>query len=115
MHRTLLLGLTLVLLAFPVSAIADDLEVAVVNGNLKIRGDADDNILRIDDDGFAVSELRITPGGTTTVNGSSDPLIASGITGDVDLALGSGANQATLSSCTSPASFGSRRAAATTR
>ena len=77
-------------LAVPVRA--DDLQALVASGTLKIKGDSAGNDFTVDAVLLPSNELRLTPGGTTTINGAGGAQVFAGITGSVDVSLGAGEN-----------------------
>jgi hypothetical protein len=68
--------------------LSGDVAVSVVAGDLIIVGDALDNQIRIDQVGLAAGEFRVTGENLTSINGDSAPLVVSGVTRDVSIALG---------------------------
>lgn len=81
----------LTLLAATSGASANDLHVAVTNGGLVVKGDADDNVVALDGDGLGADAVRLTPGGATTVNGSAAAQVFTGLAaGGVTITLGGG-------------------------
>lgn len=74
--------------------LAGDVSAVVVDGDLTITGDEFNNHVAIAA-GAAAGEFVITGladdgGGATTVNGASDALVVSGVTGDVTIEMGDG-------------------------
>ena len=66
----LLLGVTLIAPAAAAHA-AGNVVVQVNGGKLTVVGDAQDNAAIFDQAGLSPDQLRVTPGGTTTVNGTT--------------------------------------------
>ncbi|MCI0479853.1 hypothetical protein L0Y59_04880, partial [Candidatus Uhrbacteria bacterium] len=70
---------------------AGGVSVSISNGNLIVVGDDDANSIVIDDESLRAGELRVSAGdGATLINGSSDPYVAQGITGNVTITLKDG-------------------------
>ncbi len=64
---------------------------AVVAGDLILTGDAADNAIRIDQTGLAGDHVCLSPADAgTSLNGQDDPMVLTGITGDVRIRLGDG-------------------------
>ncbi len=71
--------------------LSGDVAVSVDNGRLVVRGDEQANQVVVDQAGLEPGRLRITSGAdATTINGSAEPIILDGITGDVLVRLGRG-------------------------
>jgi hypothetical protein len=60
---------------------------SVVEGNLLIQGDESDNRITLDREQLKRDDVRITVDIGSTINGSGDPLVLSGVTGDVRVTL----------------------------
>lgn len=78
------------LLATTSVASANDVLVAIKNGKLSVKGDADANALTIDGTGLQADSLRVTPSGGTTVNGVAGPQVFTGFVEGVTIKLGDG-------------------------
>jgi hypothetical protein len=87
----------LMLLCVPFSARANDVLVTVAGGKMTVKGDDDANVIAIDESGMNV---RVTPGGVTTVNGSALPQLFPAANVGLTVALGDGADALTLTSLT---------------
>lgn len=71
------------------NARADDVAATVAGGTLKIKGDADANILTLDNGGLGAGHVRIT-GTPTTINGAAGPFTFDDVTGGLQVDLGGG-------------------------
>jgi len=95
--RCAVIGAALALFCVPVSARANDVLVTVSGGKMTVKGDADPNVIRIDQAGM---DVRVTPGGATTVNGSVLPQLFPAASDGLKLALAGGADELTLTMLT---------------
>jgi hypothetical protein len=91
--RFAMIGATLALCCVPLSARANDVLVTVSGDKMTVKGDADANVIQIEQAG---TDVRVTPGGVTTVNGSALPQLFPAATGSLTLALAGGADELTL-------------------
>ena len=78
------------LFVLPAAADAANVTAAVQGGSLVIKGDADGNEVMIDHLGLLQDQLRVAPGGATTLNGNFNPIVFDGVTGDVRITMGPG-------------------------
>jgi hypothetical protein len=95
--RHVLLGAVLALLCSPISVHANDVLVSVSGGKMTVKGDDDANVIQIDQAGM---DVRVTPGGTTTVNGSALPQLFPAAAAGLKVALAGGADELTLTMLT---------------
>jgi hypothetical protein len=82
------------LLSGDVAAIVND------DGDLKITGDDAGNQIVLDQAGLSGGQVRITPTNGTTINGSGDAAVLSGITDDWFITTGAGSDSITLTDVT---------------
>jgi hypothetical protein len=75
---------------------ADDVTATVAGGTLKIKGDADGNILTLDDDNLGPGHVRII-GTPTTINGAAGPVTFDNVTAGLQVDLGAGNDAVKLS------------------
>lgn len=75
---------------------------SVVQGNLKIWGDAAANVVALDQTGLSTGQVRISGDSGTSINNQTDPVVLSGITSGTYMALGEGADSLTMSGLTLP-------------
>src|SRR5687767_2123084 len=80
--------------------LSGDVLAKVIGGKLLLLGDNQDNAVVINDDGLASGQLRLTASGGTTINGSAEPVVLSGITRGIAVRLEDGADGITLDGIT---------------
>ena len=76
--------------------LSGDVLVKVLYGKLVALGDNQDNAIVINDDGLAAGQLRVTASGGTTINGSAEPLVLSGVTRGIAAHLRGGNDSVTV-------------------
>lgn len=75
-------------------------------GDLLLVGDRSDNRIVIDQAGLPDGEFQISSeDGTTTINGGTDPVVLTGITGNVRVRLGDGNDAVTIDQVSLPSSL----------
>ncbi len=95
-----IISLGIVLAPAPLLA-AGNVTVETKAGKLVIVGDADDNVIAIDQMGLGADEFRVTPT-NTSVNGSASAATFSGVTSDILFDLGAGADEVDFTAATVP-------------
>jgi hypothetical protein len=86
--------------------LSGDVLAKVIGGKLLVLGDNQDNAVVIDDGGLASGQLRLTASGGTTINGSAEPVVLSGITRGIAVRLAEGDDSITLDGITAGAKSG---------
>ncbi len=82
---------------------AGDVTVMVTGGKLKIVGSAAADVIAIDQNLVAnAKQFRVTPGAGTTVNGVAAAALFNGVTNDISIDLGGGADQVDLTDLEAP-------------
>jgi hypothetical protein len=84
------------LLFVAANAAANDVAIEVKGGTLVVKGDADDNVLTLDQAGLGAASVRVTPGGSTTVNGSDAVHVFGALISGAKITLAGGADVLTL-------------------
>ncbi len=80
--------------------VAGDVTGAVAGGTLTLTGGAGAEIITIDQVGVAnAKEFRVSPGAGTTIGGVAAPQTFSGVSKDIVLQLGDGADDITITGC----------------
>lgn len=74
----------------------------VSHGNLIVRGDKAAEAIVLDQAGLTTGQVRLTGNGGTAINGQADPLVVSGITGDVRIRMGNAADRIAISNMSLP-------------
>jgi hypothetical protein len=80
--------------------LSGDVLAKVIDGKLLLLGDNQDNAVVINDDGLASEQFRLTASGGTTINGSAEPVVLSGVTRGIAVRLQGGADSITLDGIT---------------
>jgi hypothetical protein len=92
--------LSVLIAAFaPSAASANDLTVTTSGGTLKIKGDADPNVLTLNQSGLNPDQVRVVTAGTT-INRTAGPIVFDGVTKGVVIDLGNGDDQLTIDTTT---------------
>ena len=82
--------------------LSGNVNASLSDGNLIIQGNAAANVIFLDQPGLNVRNVRITGDSTTTINHQTGPVILHGMTGDVNINMGAGADSVTLTGLTLP-------------
>ena len=82
--------------------LSGNVNASVSNGNLIIQGNAGANVIFLDQPGLNVRTVRISGDSTTTINHQTGPVILHGITGEVNINMGAGADSVALTGLTLP-------------
>lgn len=82
--------------------LSGDVSALIVDGSLRMRGDAAANSVVLDQIGLTGHQVRITGAGGTQINGQAAPVVLSGVLRRLFIRMGGGADSVTLNNMSLP-------------